>query len=29
MERLNMLKIKAIDDHSKDFRCRPYVGKGS
>ena len=28
-ERLNMLKLKVIEDHSKDFRCKPYVGRGS
>lgn len=29
IERLNMLKIQVIDQHSKDYRCKPYVGKGS
>lgn len=28
-EKLNMLKLKVIEDHSKDFRCKPYVGKES
>lgn len=27
MERLNMLKIKVIEDHSKEFRCKPYLRK--
>jgi hypothetical protein len=27
MERLNKLKIKTIEEHSKEYRRKPYVHK--
>ena len=29
LEKINFLKIKAIEDHSKEYRRKPYVGKES
>ena len=29
MQKLNRLKIKAIQNHSKEFRCKPYINKES